>query len=44
MESARAMALCAPFLLIELGFLVANSTKIVEGVGCLWQSAGSSSS
>ncbi|HEY5742018.1 MAG TPA: KUP/HAK/KT family potassium transporter, partial [Terrimicrobiaceae bacterium] len=28
---ARAMALCAPFLLIELGFLVANSTKIVEG-------------
>jgi KUP system potassium uptake protein len=30
-SSARAAALCVPFLLIELGFLAANSTKIAEG-------------
>ncbi len=30
-STARAAALCVPFLLLELGFLAANSTKIAEG-------------
>ncbi len=30
-SAARAAALCVPFLLLELGFLAANSTKIAEG-------------
>jgi KUP system potassium uptake protein len=40
-SSARATALCAPFLLVELGFLAANSAKIAEGgwlplaIGCV---------